>query len=724
MRSLSASMRRKVASRIQAGENGMSASLWVGRPTTPLTDDSFLEKQTVLYSSNITKASMAVCHPNLSRGATTVYIAYIDSGELKVTKAQYTDVMDRHIWEPVEFSEWAEDVSICFDGTMPKAPSGWVEFKTEEDPWVFWCLNGVLYGKKLYDAGDPLVLAEANCSAVSSVRAMWSSHGGFDFGLVIFFLLNGQLYYRQLINGEWMDAEVVSFGPAGVKWEDIAAFRTWDYRIGIQGKSTDGAYYEMFTQFMGIGKQNTEHIESQITADAILTGIKYSDAVETEHIESVIQPVGQRIYAWSSVPVSAKNLDDGTGNWGFLVHVTLDYPVTNVGSNSGAFFLADSDGVSYPCVDAKSSEDGLILQLTFLDFNLSEGKELTVAYTPGTVQSPAVPLEAFEFTFTPEGLVAPNIPVPEPVEAHNLDAEGTKVAIKFTERLVGDITGYDTPAGYKQQTINLSEATVSTLNQYSNSYSGAKAIDGNTSTYWYGTTTSNWISIQLKEPKAVTGLRLITASYYIKTFTLSGSNDGATWTQLGGTYAVGNPSSGVWNTFSVDNSTPYNHYRIDVLTGSSRIYLYELDLQETVAVGNETKVQVSGPVYRYVPGGVLFTETRKVTEVGLDPADDRTLILSFAPGNESSIRNMAGDVTIAYSGGTLRGLGGPVIDFSLTFTPVGLDPKNHPNGEEHIESNIIPSGTLKRIYYSSVSGIENLEASIQPSGVLTSISDL
>lgn len=724
MRSLSASMRRKVASRIQAGENGMSASLWVGRPTTPLTDDSFLEKQTVLYSSNITKTSMAVCHPNLSRGATTVYIAYIDSGELKVTKAQYTDVMDRHIWEPVEFSEWAEDVSICFDGTMPKAPSGWVEFKTEEDPWVFWCLNGVLYGKKLYDTGDPLVLAEANCSAVSSVRAMWSSHGGFDFGLVIFFLLNGQLYYRQLINGEWMDAEIVSFGPKGAKWEDIAAFRTWDYRIGIQGKSVDGTYYEMFTQFMGIGKQNTEHIESQITADAILTGIKYSDAVETEHIESVIQPVGQRIYAWSSVPVSAKNLDDGTGNWGFLVYVTLDYPVTNVGSNSGAFFLADSDGVSYPCVDAKSSEDGLILQLTFLDFNLSEGKELTVAYTPGTVQSPAVPLEAFEFTFTPEGLVAPNIPVPEPVEARNLDAEGTKVAIKFTERLVGDITGYDTPAGYKQQTINLSEATVSTLNQYSNSYSGAKAIDGNTSTYWYGTTTSNWISIQLKEPKAVTGLRLITAGYYIKTFTLSGSNDGATWTQLGGTYAVGNPSSGVWNTFSVDNSTPYNHYRIDVLTGSSRIYLYELDLQETVAVGNETKVQVSGPVYRYVPGGVLFTETRKVTEVDLDPADDRTLVLSFAPGNASSIRNMSGDVTVAYSGGTLRGLGGPVSDFSLTFNPVGLDPKNHPNGEEHIEPNIIPSGTLKRIYYSSVSGIENLEAIIQPSGVLTNISDL
>ena len=423
MRSLSASMRRKVASRIQAGENGMSASLWVGRPTTPLTDDSFLEKQTVLYSSNITKTSMAVCHPNLSRGATTVYIAYIDSGELKVTKAQYTDVMDRHIWEPVEFSEWAEDVSICFDGTMPKAPSGWVEFKTEEDPWVFWCLNGVLYGKKLYDTGDPLVLAKANCSAVSSVRAMWSSHGGFDFGLVIFFLLNGQLYYRQLINGEWMDAEVVSFGPAGVKWEDIAAFRTWDYRIGIQGKSTDGAYYEMFTQFMGIGKQNTEHIEVRdVRAEGFMTEIRYRNTKEAEHIElsdvSAGAPYGGLYSLDMPVLYSAYNTEDENGDWGTtVVAVFSNYLVADqVSSNYLQFSLVDSWGAAYYPASATLGSDGKTVTLRFADFNPAYGV-CEIRYTPGTVYSMAtVQMEVTSLSFTPQNLSPPDIPQPE-VEA-------------------------------------------------------------------------------------------------------------------------------------------------------------------------------------------------------------------------------------------------------------------------------------------------------------------
>ena len=420
MRSLSASMRRKVASRIQAGENGMSASLWVGRPTTPLTDDSFLEKQTVLYSSNITKTSMAVCHPNLSRGATTVYIAYIDSGELKVTKAQYTDVMDRHIWEPVEFSEWAEDVSICFDGTMPKAPSGWVEFKTEEDPWVFWCLNGVLYGKKLYDTGDPLVLAEANCSAVSSVRAMWSSHGGFDFGLVIFFLLNGQLYYRQLINGEWMDAEVVSFGPKGVKWEDIAAFRTWDYRIGIQGKSTDGAYYELFTQFMGIGKQNAEHLEvNTIRAISNLIPIEYHHGQISDHLElaniSAGAPYGGLYSTDAPVFTTVYNIEDENGDWGTtLVAVFSNYIVTEpVSENYQQFSLVDSWGAAYYPVSVSLGSDNRTLTLRFLDINPAYDI-CELRYTPGTLSSFAgVSVGEISFRFTPQNLNPPDIPQPE-----------------------------------------------------------------------------------------------------------------------------------------------------------------------------------------------------------------------------------------------------------------------------------------------------------------------
>lgn len=420
MRSLSASMRRKVASRIQAGENGMSASLWVGRPTTPLTDDSFLEKQTVLYSSNITKTSMAVCHPQLSRGATHIYFAYIESGELKITRTYYTDIMERHEWQSVEFSEWAEDVSICFDGTMPKAPSGWVEFKTEEIPWVFWCLNGVLYGRKLNDSGDPIILAEANCTAVSAVRAMWSSHGGFDFGLVVFFLLNGLLYYRQLISGEWMDAEVVSFGPDGVKWEDLAAFRTWDYRVGVQCKSTDGIYYEMFTQFMGIGKQNSEHLELRnVRAISEIIEIQYSNTQEAEHLElsnvSAGAPYGGLYSLDMPVLISAHNVEDENGDWGTtVIAVFSNYLVADqVSSNYLQFALVDSWGAAYYPASASLGPDGKTVTLRFVDFNPAYDV-CQIQYTPGTVYSMAtILMEATSISFTPQNLNPPDIPQPE-----------------------------------------------------------------------------------------------------------------------------------------------------------------------------------------------------------------------------------------------------------------------------------------------------------------------
>lgn len=731
MRSMSSTMKRKVASRIQAGENGMSASLWVGRPTTPLTDDNFLEKQTVLQGNNITKTSLAVCHPKLSRGATHIYFAYIESGELKITRTHYVDIMERHEWEPVEFSEWAEDVALCFDGTMPKAPNGWVEFKTEQVPWVFWVLNGVLYGRKLDDSGDPLILAEANCSAVSAVRAMWSSQGGFDFGLVVFFLLSGQLYYRQLINGEWMDAEVVSFGPDGVKWEEIAAFRTWDYRVGLQVKATDGGVYELFTQFMGVGKQLTEHISAYTAPKSNYVQVKYHDFSSDEHVETQVQPVGTRIYGLSSVPVSAINVDDGAGNWGIHVRLVMDYPVSKAEDNASNFSMVDSNGVTYTCVGCSSTDGGKVLILEFMDFNLAEGASLTISYKPGTVQSPATSLAAFDFTFEPQNLEAPNIPVPEPIEAWSVDPEGTEVGLRFSQNLVGDITGYDTPAGYVQKTISLSNAKITTLNQYSTSYTGEKVIDGSTSTYWRGTTAVNWIQFQLTEAKAVTKLRMYMGSYYIKTFTLSGSNDGSTWTQIGGTYTGASSTTAKWYDFTLDNKTKYLYYRIDTLTAySTRIYLYEVQFQETVPVGNESKISIVGQTYNYIPGGSLQASTKTpravevLSDVTDDPEDKAVVYLKMNPGNTKSIQNMVGEITIRYAGGTLKGQGGPVADFDFSFLPEGLLPKHHPNVDEHVEVTVDARPSLTRIRYTSASETEHIEMTVSPTGNLISVDDI
>lgn len=421
MRSVSTTLKKKLASRIQAGENALSASLWVSRPTTPLTEDRFLEKQPVLSSNNITKTSIAVCHPRLMRGATEVYIGYLESGVIKVAKTNYTEEMERHVWtQDIGYYQEADDFCLCFDGTMPKAPNGRVEFKTEQFPWVFWVLNGVLYGRKMWDESEPVVLAETNCTTVTAVRAMWSTAGGFDFGLIVFFILKGQIYYRQLISGEWMDAEIVSFGPDGISWSEIAAFRTWDYRVGIQGKTTEGICYEMFTQFMGVGKQNTEHLEVRdVNAKSNLLEVFYTNGQANEHIKlsdiTAGAPFGGLYSTHVPVISSAENIEDENGNWGTTIVVAFNnYLVASqVAENYLQFSLIDSWGAAYYPNAASLANDGITVTLTFVDFNPAHGV-CELCYTPGTIYSLAtVKVEATSVKFTPRNLDAPDVPQPE-----------------------------------------------------------------------------------------------------------------------------------------------------------------------------------------------------------------------------------------------------------------------------------------------------------------------
>lgn len=305
-------------------------------------------------------------------------------------------------------------------------------------------------------------------------------------------------------------------------------------------------------------------------------------------------------------------------------------------------------------------------------------------------------------------------------------ADGQKVCIKFTQALVGNVTGLNPPIGYKSALIDLKNAAITTLNQYNTSYSGAKAVDSDVSTYWRGTTAVNWFRIQFPEAKVVTQLRLYLASYYIKTFTFSGSNDGETWTQIGGEYAAATSTTGQWYTFEIENDDAYLYYRIDTLTTySSRVYIYELELYETVAVGNETKFTVSFDEYNYVPGGSRSRVVRGVSQIGV--VDANTIVLYFDSGTPNSIQRAVGDITVAYDGsGTLVGEGGPVAAFEHTFTPEGLDPKNNPHDAEHLEiADIVATGILKQIFYTNTSESEHIELSdISAVGVLTRIEDI
>ena len=442
MRDLHTSIEQRLLKRVQAGNDSVRADLWISRPTVPLTEERFLERQ-VLSKYSSTSVSVAVQHKKADSDASAVYLALVEDGEAKVLKAAYQTHMESHAWVDTGFSEPAEAVAICFDGTMPKSVSGRVEFVTEDEPWVFWVSGGKLYTRKLNDAHTE-TLADGNCSAVSVVRAMWSEVGSFDFGIVAFFLLGGYLYYRQYIDNEWKDAELVSLGPSGALWSDIAAFRTWDYRIGVQALSKEGYVYELFTQYMGIGKQNTEHIEIKGAERADkLTAIEYSNAQTDEHItisntENITPYQGLYTIGTPSL-LEVYNIDNENGDWGkkvvFVFDKELEY--NSVQASIGSFYFTDTEGDYYFPASIEMDNTGRRAVLTFVDFNNAKG-QCIAHYDPGTVVTMLEEvLTAQTYTFTPEGLVPNDVVLPEPVEIKALNEIGTEVAIRFSMPLVG-----------------------------------------------------------------------------------------------------------------------------------------------------------------------------------------------------------------------------------------------------------------------------------------------
>lgn len=422
MKTLPASISSRIASRVQtkAAGNNPSNNIWIARPSTPLTDSTFLEKQTIL-SSDASDISIAVGHPMVNHRDSTIYLAYIRNGTLKVQHAQTKLAMNQHAWVEDSFSESASKCAIAFDGTTPGEADGTFQFVTNQYPWVFWINNGSLYGKELNSNRQTQTLAVSNCTDVSAVRACWNAVNKFNFGLIVFFIMNGLLYYRQFIDEVWYDAEAVNFGPSGISWSEVAASRTWDYRVAVQAKATNGNVYELFTQFEGIGSRNQEHLAvTNVNLSTELTAITYHSAKSSDEHLSGTATISQVLtYGLSSIPISVVNVDDGTGNFGRVIRITFDYPISGVSSNVSAFTLVDQNGANYAVENANVDATGKICTISFTDFNMAAGLEMTVSYTQGTIMSPVVLLNAFNFVFEPTGLIAPQVDPPEPVSIWN-----------------------------------------------------------------------------------------------------------------------------------------------------------------------------------------------------------------------------------------------------------------------------------------------------------------
>lgn len=456
MRTIPSSLDAKFKKLVQAESTkaAPAVDLWISRPVVPLVNDYFLEQQAIGNGNNVTALDIAVAHPRHRRQSTKIYIATVSNGVAKVVSSPFRQAMETHVWTDTGFSESAEDVAVAFDAVIKNDTRGRSEFVTDQQPWVFWVNDGVLYGRDL-NGGETLTLAESNCTKCTAIRTAGSAFDtGFDYGFCLFFLLNGSIYVRQRMDGEWMDAEPINFGP-GVTFEDIAVSRSWDYRVILQAMATDGTIYELFTQYMGIGQRSTEHIEiKRVEASGNLSEIVKTDTATTEHIEIVSVDSGALyggLYSMDlpsfrsarNVPVDALDKDGvAYQDWGKAVHVVLAVHLepTSVANNAARFVLTDSKGRTFVAASAEPiNADGLTLQLTFADINMASGA-CTISYTPGTVNTMyGLTAGSMSVAFTPENLVAPESSPPEPVEAFVGAEDGTIINVRFSEPVVSGV---------------------------------------------------------------------------------------------------------------------------------------------------------------------------------------------------------------------------------------------------------------------------------------------
>lgn len=411
----------KMSAQTRANGSAITSSVWVTRPTTQLTDPVFLEKQIVPTVKNgaLVDVSLATRHSSLGDDYDETYIGYIYGTTLTIMHSDPAIDIDSHIWITSETISPATRLSLAFNGEFKKATKASpIQFISEEVPWLFWISGGVLNGKRI-GSEETIILSDTNVTDVAAVRGFSPpDNSSLDFGFIVFYIIEGSIYYRQLINGEWYEAINTNFGPSGITFSEISVSRSWDYRIILQAKGSDGKVYELFTQFMGIGRNLAEHVDLRdVSMSTNLIEINRPVVRgDSEHID--LTNIAYTRYISSAIDrpsiIGAYNVDTD-GDWGKKAVFIFDQPInpTSAISQPGSFEIVDSRGIVYPASTLTVSSDRKTLYLEYPDFNNARGIVKAV-YRPGTVYDQYGALMIFtEFDWTPVNLVPSEIPVPK-----------------------------------------------------------------------------------------------------------------------------------------------------------------------------------------------------------------------------------------------------------------------------------------------------------------------
>lgn len=253
-------------------------------------------------------------------------------------------------------------------------------------------------------------------------------------------------------------------------------------------------------------------------------------------------------------------------------------------------------------------------------------------------------------------------------------SEGRKIALKFTDTVVGDLALLrHLPLGATGTPIKVN-GYPSHSSIYDSRYPSVRAFDGNTNTEWYTRNSPpQWVRNRLLRPTYAAGFRwYVSGSHKPNDFYVEGTMDGVNWDLL---YEGNSPNVNGWHEFYFPQGDYYNEYRWTITRyHGSYVQIYEIELIEKT----DFAIDVTG-FQRFL--AFSESELTRYPIVGIEkhPVAENTILLTFH--EDFTFRNVDGPLTVKYdaSKGNLIGFGGAVENFEVSFQPIDLvrRPKPH-----------------------------------------------
>lgn len=246
----------------KGNDNNPNPLVYITRNKTPITTQRYWEKKLVTSTVG-TRSSIAVRRPYGEFMTDMIFVAQVESGDAVIKFAEPNTNLSKMTFTHLKTIEDVSELSIMFDGYMKQSSDETVEvYTTGQLPYVFYVDS--LDSLKYLNLDDEEVSGTISDDAVNvaSVRGLYAESIDMDDGIFVFYInSDGELWEARFFGGEVTELTEITLLPEDVtSWVDVWAGITWDYRIVLQLKGSDGNVYTLLSKSRPSGYSLLEYL--------------------------------------------------------------------------------------------------------------------------------------------------------------------------------------------------------------------------------------------------------------------------------------------------------------------------------------------------------------------------------------------------------------------------------------------------------------------------------